>query len=638
MEIRVLGDLTIDGGPLSPKERSLLAALVLRCGNVVTPSELADAGWGDDVPGTWPKQVQAAIVRIRRALGSEAVVTSRGGYRLVVAPDAVDAVRFEHLLSLAREHRADGDPARAVDTIERALALWTGQPYADLGEWPPTVGEAERLLELRAVAEEDLQRSRLECGEHRAVVSDAERLVRTEPLREPRWAILATALYRGGRQADALAAIRRARELLDDELGIEPGAELVALEMAILRQDAALEPPPAPRRTSEECPYRGLQPFGADDADTFFGRDDDIVAVLARAARAPFLAVTGPSGCGKSSLVLAGIVPALRARGESVTILSTGGASVARLRDALADRTHVDVVVIDQFEELFHSRLSEEEVTEFCTVLADAISSGRRVIVAVRSDFLDDCAREPSIGPLFTEGVHLVGPLSPSGLRHAIEEPAKLAGLRLEPGLTELILRDAVGSSGALPHVSHALVETWLRREGATLTVAGYEESGGISGAIAQSADRLFLSLDATQREICRSTFLRLVEIGADGAPMRRRIPLKPLRADAAHDSVLTGLARARLVSAEEDSLIVAHESLATAWPRLRGWLDDDAEGTRTMHALATAANTWESDDRAEEDLYRGARLQAAVEWRDDTGPELTESEREFLEASARRE
>ena len=232
------------------------------------------------------------------------------------------------------------------------------------------------------------------------------------------------------------------------------------------------------------------------------------------------------------------------------------------------------------------------------------------MIVAVRADFLSSCAAEPSIGPLFAAGVHLVGPLSPDGLRSAIEEPARLAGLRLEPGLVELILRDAAGAPGVLPHVSHALVETWLRREGATLTVAGYEESGGISGAIAKSADQLYLSLDPDARATCRATFLRLVEISADGAPMRRRIPITPMRQDAAHDRVLTSLARARLVSAEEDSLIVAHESLATAWPRLRGWLEDDAEGLRAMSALASAANTWEADGRPDEDLYRGARLE----------------------------
>lgn len=631
----MLGDLTIDGGRLSPKERSLLAALVLRAGNVVTPSELADAVWSDEPPSTWPKQVQAYVVQVRRALGSTSIATTRGGYRLRVDPDSIDAIRYERLVQSARIHRANGDPTRAIDLLERASALWSGVPYSDLGDWPAAIAEAERLEEIRNSAEEDLLEARLEGGEHRAVVPDAERLVRADPLRERRWAILAMALYRSGRQADALATLRSARERLADELGIEPGAELVALESAVLHQDASLDAPAEPHPTSTDCPYRGLQPFGTDDAEEFFGRDADIQAALARLSGSPFLAVSGASGCGKSSLVLAGIVPALRARGDTVVIIGSGATPIDRLRDALSGRGRADVVVIDQFEELFHSGLSDADVAESSTLVAAAVAEGQRAIVAVRADFLSSCAAEPSIGPLFAAGVHLVGPLGPDGLRTAIEEPARLAGLRLEPGLVELILRDAAGAPGVLPHVSHALVETWLRREGATLTVAGYEDSGGISGAIAKSADQLYLSLDPDARATCRATFLRLVEISADGAPMRRRIPITPMRQDAAHDRLLTSLARARLVSAEEDSLVVAHESLATAWPRLRGWLEDDAEGLRAMSALASAAATWEADGRPEEDLYRGARLDAVLAWRDTAHPELTESEIAFLEASA---
>ncbi|MFE6967591.1 BTAD domain-containing putative transcriptional regulator [Agromyces sp. NPDC057679] len=637
MEIRVLGDLTIDGGRLSPKERSLLAALVLRTGNVVAPSELADAVWGDAVPVTWRKQLQAFVGHVRRALGSSSVATDRTGYRLRVDPDTIDAARFEHLLDEGALHRASGDPARAIDVIGRALSLWSGTPYADLGEWPPALAEAERLGEIRATAEEDLLTARLELGEHRSVVAGAERLVRGDPLRERRWAILATALYRSGRQADALAALRAAKERLADELGISPGAELVALESAILRQDAVLDAPPQPPLTSAGCPYRGLQPYGTDDADEFFGRDADVRAALDRLAASPFLAVSGASGSGKSSLLLAGIVPALRARGEHVVVLGSGATPLPRLRDAFAERTD-GVVVVDQFEELFHSGLPDAHVDEAGGLIAAAVAGGQRVIVAVRADFLSTCATRPGIGPMFATGVHLIGPLTSDGLREAIEQPAALAGLRLEPGLIELIMRDAAGAPGALPYVSHALVETWSRREGATLTVAGYEDSGGISGAIAKSADRLYLSLDPEARSTCRSTFLRLVEIGTDGAPMRRRVPIRLMRQDAAHERVLTSLASARLVTAEEESLVVAHESLATAWPRLRSWLEDDAEGLRTMRALVGAADTWDADGRPDGDLYRGARLAAALAWRETASPELTPAEQAFLEASEAQE
>ena len=257
------------------------------------------------------------------------------------------------------------------------------------------------------------------------------------------------------------------------------------------------------------------------------------------------------------------------------------------------------------------------------------------MIIAVRSDFLDDCTTQPSLGPLFAEGVHLVAPLGPTGLRKAIEEPAKLAGLRLEPGLIELILRDAAGAARRAPlRLAHP------RRDLAA--TRGSDAHGrrirGIRRDLRRDrpVGRPSLSiLRWAQQEICRSTLLRLVEIGTDGAPMRRRISLTPLRDDAAHDRVLSALAQARLVSVEEDTLVIAHESLALAWPRLRGWLESDAEGMRTMHALANAAATWEADGRTDEDLYRGARL-AAHSVAATRTPELTGSESAFLDESAR--
>ena len=240
--------------------------------------------------------------------------------------------------------------------------------------------------------------------------------------------------------------------------------------------------------------------------------------------------------------------------------------------------------MVDQFEEVFHA--GEADVDAAARAIADAAADGATVVLVVRSDFLDDCAAHPDLAPLVAEGVHLVGPMSPDALREAIVQPARRAGLRLEPGLVEVILRDAAGEAGALPHLSHALVETWLRREGATLTVAGYEASGGISGAIAQSADRLYQSMDAEQRTVCRSLLLRLMALAPDGSPVRRRVSSKPLRADAARDEVLSMLARSRLVSAQADSIEVAHESLATAWPRLKSWLEEDAESTRILAAV----------------------------------------------------
>lgn len=634
MGLGVFGPLTVEGVSLSPRERTVLSALVLRAGRQVTTDELAEALWGDELPGTWPKQLQASVGRVRTAIGHHSIETAPGAYVLRIDPESVDAERFERLAASAREH-LDDDPARTVDAADRALALWRGRPYADLASWPPAVVEAERLEEVRMELEELRLDGRLRTGDHAAAIGDGEQLVREAPLRERRWVLLATALYRSGRQADALAAIRSARERLADELGAELGAELTELELGILRHDDRLDLDEARSTPSPDCPYRGLQPFGVDDEELFFGRDGDIAAALGRLARSDFLAVSGASGSGKSSLVRAGIVPALQRRGDRVVILTPEHHLDLRIRDAAMGAGRADVVVIDQFEEVFHA--GEADVDAAAHAIFDAVVIETTVILVVRSDFLGECAAHPYLAPLVSEGVHLVGPMAADALRAAVEEPARRAGLRLEPGLVELILRDAAGETGALPHLSHALVETWLRREGATMTVAGYEASGGISGAIAQSADRLYQSMSTDQRAVCRALLLRLMALAPDGSPVRRRVSSKPLRSDAARDEVLTMLASSRLVSTEAESVEVAHESLATAWPRLQSWLEEDAESARTLTAVSAAAEAWSAAERPDDDLYRGVRLQAALEWRDTSPTDLTDVESAFLDASAAR-
>ncbi|WP_448005100.1 nSTAND1 domain-containing NTPase [Agromyces bauzanensis] len=634
MSVDVLGTLVIDGGPVSPRERAVLAALVLEVGRPLPPERIADALWGEEVPATWAKQVQIAVARLRRHPGAPTITTTPEGYRLDLAPDAIDARRFERLVANGRQHLADGAADRASAVFEAALHSWRGEPYADLPDWEPARAEAARLLGLRASAEEDLLAARLGLGHAASVVPEAERLVRDRPLREHRWALLARALYRSGRQADALATLRDARRRLDEELGIDPSAELTDLETAILRHDPDLETPSPIAGPDLPCPYRGLAAFGEDDEEEFFGRDADIRAGLARLERGRFVAFTGQSGCGKSSLVLAGIVPALRRDGRSVDVTSPR----RRLQPFVAGTHHNrDVLIVDQFEELFTGP-DTEATDEAARAVESVLESGGTVLVTVRSDFLDACARLPRLGALFTDGVQLVPAMGPEGLRAAIEGPARVAGLRLEPGLTELILRDATGRPGVLPHVSHALVETWARREGATLTVHGYEASGGLAAAIAQSADRLYLRMSPAERVICRSTMLRLVALAPDGTPVRQSLSVKGLHDDGARDRVLAMLAAARLISTDETSVEVSHEALADAWPRLRNWLEHDADELRTMHALAIAAEAWDAGGRTEGDLYRGARLQSALEWRRGGDRDLTEHESAFLAASSARE
>lgn len=631
MVVAVLGPLKVDGAVLSPRERAVLSALLVRGGTTVSTGELADAVWNDDIPTTWRKQLQAAIAILRRTLGARAIVTEPSGYRMALTQDEVDTSRFTLLIERARELAAAGEADRAVDVYRRAFELWRGAPYPDLMDWPDAAAEADRLEQLRIAAEEESLEQRLVVADARSVIPEAERQVRAAPLRESRWALLALANYRAGRQAEALAILRTARTRLIEEAGLEPGRVLVDLEAAILRQDPQLDAAPLTTRApSSDCPYRGLAAFDTDDAEVFFGRNAEVDRIVAMAERAPLVVLTGPSGCGKSSLLNAGVVPRFVARGDQCTLVRPSD-GITALRDAA---TRGDIVVIDQLEELFQGSDPEG----YAAVIAEALAEGKRVFATIRSDFLDSVAALPTLSAFIAEALFVVPPMSEEALRQAVQAPAVLAGLRLEPGLIELILRDALGRAEALPHLSHALVETWLRREGLALTVDGYEASGGIAGAIAQSAEECYLALSPDDQDRCRALMLRFIDRAPEGTSVRRRLSIAALNNDNDRRRVLYALVAARLVTVDGGSAWISHEAVATAWPRLDQWLDEDVEGARLLRQLESAASEWDAADRPADDLWRGARLHSVLEWREASHPDLTPVESAFVVASAANE
>ena len=208
--------------------------------------------------------------------------------------------------------------------------------------------EAGRLEGLRMEAEEIWVEAEIAAGHSPVVLERARVLVTEAPFRERRWALLATAFYQAGRQPEALGAVKRARAMLVGELGLDPGPELVRLEQLLLQQDPSLTPTVRPE-ASDICPYRGLLPYGAEDADTFFGRQDDVAACLRRLRDRRVLAVVGPSGVGKSSLVRAGVVASLMRAGTPVLVITPGAHPMDSL-SGLKPRGR-QTLVVDQAEE-----------------------------------------------------------------------------------------------------------------------------------------------------------------------------------------------------------------------------------------------------------------------------------------------
>lgn len=260
MGVAVLGPLLVDGqvDGLGPRDRVVLSALAVRAGETVSVDALADALWGDRPPASRTKVLQGCVVRLRKRLGGAAIESVPGGYRLTLTEDELDHRVFETLLRRARDSLVGGDPARAAYLAQESLELWRGPALPDLEEWSPGEVETVRLDGLRMDAEEVLVEAELACGRAQEVTERAQTLVARAPFRERRWALLARALHQSGREPEALAALRRARTMLVEEFGLDPGPELVALEGMLLRQDPALRPEasPVPAATSSSRPKK----------------------------------------------------------------------------------------------------------------------------------------------------------------------------------------------------------------------------------------------------------------------------------------------------------------------------------------------------------------------------------------------
>ncbi|MEU5321174.1 hypothetical protein AB0G67_31135 [Streptomyces sp. NPDC021056] len=419
------------------------------------------------------------------------------------------------------------------------------------------------------------------------------------------------------------------------------------------------------------APYRGLAPFDSDDRELFFGRDG-LVGELVRLVREHrFAVVFGASGSGKSSLLRAGLIPRLRQESADQGRASDQEGPVAADSPGPPDSSGapVDVrvftpgerpaetyghllvpkedaseswVVVDQFEEVFTLCHDRAERTRFIDLLLAARNpdSRLRVLVSVRADFYARCAEQRDLADALDGAGLLVGAMTADELREAVTRPAAAVGLLVERELTARIVEEVLGRPGALPMLSHVLLETWRRRRGRLLTLAAYEAAGGVRGAIAASAEEVYGQLTPEQGRSARQLLLRMVEPGQGGADTRRPLTGAELAesADGHVPVVVERLARARLLTADEDGVQLAHEALITCWPRLRDWIEEDREWLCHHRRLAEETRLWLEHDRDPGALIRGSRLARAEALfaGEPTGEQgrLTPPEREFLDTA----
>ena len=424
------------------------------------------------------------------------------------------------------------------------------------------------------------------------------------------------------------------------------------------------------------APYLGLASYEVEHASLFFGREALTRDLLRRLSGGRFIAVFGPSGGGKSSLLRAGLLATVNEQdaGDWTTVLLTPGelpvtalaARVASLagtaaesvRDSLlAEPASLSAVitkaldgqgagdlllVVDQFEELFTVCRDQRQRDGFVRALLAAITgqaARSRVVLGIRADYYAQCTMWPELVAALRDNQLLVGPMNPDELRDVIVKPAEQAGAMVERALLATALAETSTEPGALALVSHALLETWRHSPPGRMTLAAYQEAGGISHAIASTADQVYASCDEDERQILRRIFLRLVALGEGSPDARRRVVPGELVVGTDPGTAATlveRLAQARLVTTDDGAVQLAHEALIKFWPRLAEWLAESRTDLRVQRRLAAAAAEWSRLGHDPAALYRGTPLAVARAWaeRDAGLTGLTGAEQDFLDAS----
>lgn len=680
----------------SQKVRALLVYLVVEAGRPHSRDTLAALLWPDYPDQEARNNLRYAIYNLRQALQEQQgqpafLLAGRDTLQFNRASDHwLDVNRFTSLLSQEEDQ---------TEHLREAVSLYQGEFLEGFGlpdslefdEWLTLKRtELQRLLVEALGQLADFYESQ---GDFRQALGCARRLVAAEPWQEEGHRQVMRLLAWSGQRGAALAHFERFQQQLDRELGVQPTGETQELEKRIrdntLSAPAVPAAPEKPSRRLGECPYRGLAAFREQDAPFYFGRSA-YVAELQQALQEQTLVVVivGPSGSGKSSLIFAGLIPALRSTGDWLVVdyrpgkrpfHALAGALIPWLEPELSEtgrlveaqklaqavqraeislqsvlerildrRPEVKQLLLftDQFEELYSLCPQDDLQQPFIDLLLQTAQQAAaphrapiRIMLTLRADFMSQALSYRPFADALQQAAHMLGPMNRAELRLAVEKPAEKQGASFEQGLVERILDDVGEQPGSLPLLEFALTLLWEAAENGVLTHAAYEKTGQVKGALTRYAEQVYAGLLSNERESARQVFMQLLQPGRGTEDTRRVASRAEI---GAHNWLLVQhLADRRLVVTSLDAggvetAEIVHEALIQRWDRLKEWMESDRAFRTWQETLRAGIRQWQAAAQDEGGLLRGVPLSQAQNWLVEHPHELSELEKEYIQAGAR--
>ncbi|MBW7881330.1 MAG: PQQ-binding-like beta-propeller repeat protein [Caldilineaceae bacterium] len=718
LSLRLLGsyEISVNGEPITTldtqKGRALLAYLAVEADRVHPRDALAALLWPEASPQSALQNLRQRLYVLRKALtgvegeaGSDdehdaCLQISRLDVRFTLGPDCwVDVHAFNTTLNAVErhQHRRLDACAECMELVEQAVALYTGDflhglTLPDANEFDLWREQQRAKLQARVLSAlthlTTFYERRREYDKARRFL---QRMLELEPWSEETHRGLMRVLALSGRRVAALNQFEVAQRIIAEELAADLSPETVALYEQIKARELL------PELLESDTPYKGLYPFGQQDAADYYGRAEAVRYLFEAVHRSPMVVVLGASGSGKSSAILAGLLPSLAKpaaplapAGEvhamnggpslrwKTTIMRPGVDPFQSLAEALVhllpetpqlsvlaaafceDNTALFdtvteilalpshnaerlLIFIDQFEELYTLCRDVGTRRRFVDLLHSAVEQASQhelpltILASLRADFMSQVLTQRPLADVVQRGGIVLGPMTREELRAAIEEPARNRGVLFEPGLVDRLLDDVGEEPGNLPLLQFALTQLWARREDSRLTHAVYDEIGGVAAAVARYADHVFDRLPAADRPLARHLFTQLVLPGESTEDTRRPATRAEVGPDGWH--LAQKLADLRLVvtgvnAAGEEVVELVHEALIWSWGRLRAWMDDNRDFRRWQQRLRTSLQQWQASGQEEDLLLRGAVLAEAEQWAEQRDDELSAAEQRYIGAS----